>query len=276
MIRADRENRIVDDSNFLETRLSPCQAVDRDEFHKSGFVVLPQILSSLEVERFRLLTLSLFERRCGWSNGDYIDMTSPFGTSSAQLLQIMYPSKYDQELASHPLYDRAREIAQHILGDEVYLDFDHAILKPALHGTITPWHQDEAYWDPEYDHNSVSIWLALQETNAENGCMHFIPGSHSQGVFPHSQYGGNADVHALEAQDVDITNAWACPVPAGSGTAHHQRLLHFTGPNLSDMPRLAYVLVFCRPPVLAKTPRVHSWRDALLDVRRRREQSKDS
>ena len=55
---------------------------------------------------------------------------------------------------------------------------NHAILKPARIGGATPWHQDEAYWDPRYAHRAVSIWLALQPATLENGCMRFIAGSH--------------------------------------------------------------------------------------------------
>lgn len=249
----------------------PAGMPDRREFLDKGFVVLPELLSSHEVPDFRARTMKLFEMRRGWENGDYIDMTSPLGTSAGRLLQIMYPSKYDPELGGHPVYKRALEIARHLIGDDAQLDFDHAILKPARHGEVTGWHQDEAYWDPDLDHNSVSIWLALQETDLTNGCMQFIPGSHRRGVLRHSQLGGNADVHAIETQDVEAAGAWPCPVPAGGGTAHHQRLLHYTGPNLSDLPRLAFIYVFCCPPIAAQTPRVYPWREALLNVRRHRE-----
>ncbi|CAF4663935.1 unnamed protein product, partial [Rotaria magnacalcarata] len=45
-------------------------------------------------------------------------------------------------------------------------------MKPPTSKSLpTPWHQDEAYWDPTLTYESVGVWVALQSVSIENGCM---------------------------------------------------------------------------------------------------------
>jgi ectoine hydroxylase-related dioxygenase (phytanoyl-CoA dioxygenase family) len=43
---------------------------------------------------------------------------------------------------------------------------------------------------------------------------------------------------------VDSARAVACPLRAGDMTVHFPRTLHYTGPNLTAIPRLAWSLEF--------------------------------
>ena len=72
-----------------------------------------------------------------------------------------------------------------MLGEDAALYGEHALLKPALVGPETPWHQDEAFRSPDFVYNELSIWLALQPATLENGCMQFIPGSNKGEVLEH-------------------------------------------------------------------------------------------
>jgi hypothetical protein len=63
---------------------------------------------------------------------------------------------------------------------------------------------------------------------------------------PHRSRAGTADGRALFAEDVDPTDAVACPLRGGMATVHRPTTLHFTGPNDTDEPRLAWILHFHR------------------------------
>ena len=56
--------------------------------------------------------------------------------------------------------------------------------------------------------------------------------------------------HALVAEGFDSSMAVACPVGAGMATIHGLTTLHYTPPNTTDDPRVAWVLHFHdrRPP----------------------------
>lgn len=49
--------------------------------------------------------------------------------------------------------------------------------KPGRDGKETPWHQDGEYW-PIKPLRSVTVWIALDESTPENGCLQVLPGSH--------------------------------------------------------------------------------------------------
>ena len=100
------------------------------------------------------------------------------------------------------------------------------IYKPAKYGAETPWHQDEAYWDPEVFSNGLSVWMPLDSVMKESGCMQFIPGSHKGDVKWHRHIDDNPLVHGLMTDDVDPSEAIACPLPAGGATFHHLSLIH--------------------------------------------------
>ena len=132
-------------------------------------------------------------------------------------------------------------------------------MKPALDGPATPWHQDEAFHDPAFDYEEISIWLALQPVNEVNGCMQFLPGTHRE-VLPHCSPNDDPRVHGLECRaGFDPGAAVTCPLPAGGCTIHTGRTLHAAGPNRSAEPRLAYVLTYLLPPVPAARPRSFPW-----------------
>jgi phytanoyl-CoA hydroxylase len=64
---------------------------------------------------------------------------------------------------------------------------DMALIKPPRLGREKPWHQDHAYFDFPLGTRIVGVWIALDEATVENGCMHVLPGAHSDGPIPHFQ-----------------------------------------------------------------------------------------
>ena len=53
-------------------------------------------------------------------------------------------------------------------------------------GTSTGWHQDNYYFNL-VPANVLTIWVALDPIDEENGCLRFVRGSHKDGVRPHSR-----------------------------------------------------------------------------------------
>lgn len=59
------------------------------------------------------------------------------------------------------------------------LVFDQMFVKEPGTKTQTGWHTDQPYWP--VDGPLMSVWIALDEVDADNGAMEFIPGSHAWG-----------------------------------------------------------------------------------------------
>ena len=243
-----------------------------NQFHTNGFLALHQIADLDEIATMRTLYDDLFERRVGREAGDHFDLAGADddGTPPA-LEQILNPAHYAPEFKGLKCAQGALSIATQLLGPGTESQGDHAILKPAGRGAATPWHQDESYWNPTLSYNALSVWMPLQEATLENGCMHFIPGSHRFEVLPHHPINHDPRVHGLEVNEpVDERLAVACPLVAGGATFHLARTLHYAGENRTAMPRRAYIMMFGTPPTPFPGARRFPWLEARQTAREAR------
>ncbi len=214
-------------------------------FHLNGYLAITEpVTDEAELAWMREVYDRIFAQRAGRESGDQFDLAgSDEEGKEAALPQILNPAKYAPELAQGKYLKTLEAIAKQLFGPEAGVGVAHAIYKPAGLGAPTPWHQDEAYWDPEFQYQNASIWMPLQEATVENGCLWFMPGSHEWPVTEHRPIGGDVRVHGLEMTNLDLVKGGVpCPLPAGGVTIHRNRTAHYAGPNTSDIPRRALIL----------------------------------
>jgi ectoine hydroxylase-related dioxygenase (phytanoyl-CoA dioxygenase family) len=243
-------------------------------FKEQGFLSVDRVTSSEDVAEIRSVLEELFSQKAGHDQGAYFNFAGNEKDKAAPSLpQIISPVNFAARLKKSQFRHNATIIARQILGPEARFQIDHTLMKPPAGGAPTPWHQDEAFKDPNFDYCEISIWMPLQAVDEVNGCMEFIPGTHKRGMLPHRTPGNDPSVHALECYDgFDPADAVACPIPAGGCTIHYGRTLHGAGPNRSDAPRFAYVLIFQTPPEPAKVPKSFPWLKGRATGRMERQQ----
>jgi ectoine hydroxylase-related dioxygenase (phytanoyl-CoA dioxygenase family) len=140
-------------------------------------------------------------------------------------------------------YQPLLDIVESLIGGSVQLFEDEALYKPANDGGLIPWHQDNGYWRCQ-PAALVSIWIALDDADEENGCMNVIPGSHLSGEFGHSkaEMGDSKLSKILLNTQVDESKAIPIPLSAGHAMVHHCLTLHASRPNCSNRDRRAMVI----------------------------------
>jgi hypothetical protein len=241
-------------------------------FREDGYLAIERITTDEELEWLRGVYDALF------AAGHSFDTARPYGEVGGEprLSQIIQPEARVPELRNTVYFRNARRVIARLLGQEErdLVAWGHMILKHAHRGPATPWHQDEAYWDPELEYCAVGAWLPLDDVGPHNGCLRFVPGSHRQGVLPHHHQGGNPAVHLLELDDFDASQAVSVPLRAGGASFHHQRTVHGAWPNPTSEARRAYANEFQKPPVPRAEPVHRPWidemRQALADLGHRR------
>lgn len=244
-----------------------------ERFREDGFLSFETGLTEADVAGLRTILTTLHNENMGFEEGALFDATGvDDGSAPARFPQILHPRSFAPELIGNRFYQVARGIAEQLLGSEVRFKADISLMKPARIGATTPWHQDEAFQDPAFDYEEVSFWLALQPVDESNSCMAYIPGSHKGPVLPHGFPGDDPRIHALECiSGFDPDQAVACPLPAGGCVIHTGKTVHGAGPNPSERDRMAYVLIFDKVPVPAKTQREFPWRAQHQTARAKRE-----
>lgn len=228
--------------------------------HAAGFLALDQITSEADVGRIRKVAETLIASQAGFREGALFDALGAGDHEPPRFTQIINPHNYARELKETEFIRHAHAMAKQLLGPNARFATDLLLSKPPHTGGATPWHQDEAFRDPAYDRHDISFWLPLQAVDETNGCMGFLAGSHHGPVLEHCLLNGDSKVHALECcGDFDRSMVTNCPLPVGGATLHQGRTLHHAGPNLSDAPRYAYVVIFDVPPTPVAEPRSFAW-----------------
>jgi ectoine hydroxylase-related dioxygenase (phytanoyl-CoA dioxygenase family) len=231
---------------------------DLQRFESAGYLEIQRATSTQEIERVRAIVVGLLARRAGLEAGDYLDLVGD-DREATRIPQILMPSKYAPELVDSKLHADAAQLAPAVLGDGVVSQGEHIIAKPAMPTPEVPLHQDEAFWGENTEYRSVSIWFPLQDTDQDNGCLHFVPGSHRLDVLPHRGIGGDRSNNGLELIEHQHFHPVSVPLRSGDATIHHCRTIHGSGPNRSGRPRYAYVFGFGLAPRRREQARDFPW-----------------
>lgn len=135
---------------------------------------------------------------------------------------------------------------EHLLGGPVRILRDHAFYKPPGKGDASrlALHQDNRYWHLEPP-AAATVWVALDDATVDNGCVHYVLGSHRRGRIDHVR----AHPDAVVVEVISDEPAVPYPVPAGHALIHHAQVVHGSPPNRTDRPRRAYCIVYMRADI---------------------------
>ena len=228
--------------------------VDVERFERDGFLSFPKIAGPNTV---RTLAETYDRMLAGEIDCGVLDRQL-----GRKMRQIMEPTRHHPAFLENEAVRNGRAIAAQLLQTpEPPLAFSMLIYKEPGQLAETPWHHDYAYAEMPftpagrnipYD-ESVQFWMALDDVDEANGCMHFLPGGHLDPLHPHYVAGGEPtdDGRLLAIADaegeLDLTKAVACPLSAGGATVHSFGTPHYTSGNrTTDRPRRAFIFNFAK------------------------------
>lgn len=137
-----------------------------------------------------------------------------------------------------------RHICARVYGPDTPVSCMRAMFmnKPAGKGTHLPWHQD--HWT-FLDHAPlVTVWTALDQATARNGCVEVIPRSHLAIVNPEVSGGFITEEQAGAA--TAETAPLFLELQAGEAVLLHNHLLHRSATNATGAPRRAFSVCYTR------------------------------
>ncbi len=202
------------------------------EFSDAGFVALHAFFAGDEfddlaanVDRFLRDVVPTMPTEHAF----YEDKTDP-----TTLKQLQNMGEYDSWFGELMSDGKVRQLAELLLDGPVVAKNLQYFCKPPQTGQPTPPHQDGYYFmlDPC---EAITMWLALDEVDEENGCVRYVRGSHRDGMRDHSRtttLGFSQGIVGYPTPD-DEDREVALPASPGDLLVHHAMTIHRAGGNLS-------------------------------------------
>ena len=227
--------------------LKPEQAAS---FERDGYLFFPGLFSAEELQTLNAAVPALYSRREAFNVREK-------GSDAVRtnVAAHLYSEPFAR-LARHP---RMVEPVQQLLGERLYMHQFKINGKMAFEGDVWQWHQDYGTWrndDLMPAERAMNVAIFLDDVNAFNGPLMFIPGSHQRGVIDAKHDLSTTSYplwtldHALVAQLVERAGGKhggiVSPLgPAGSMILFHSCLVHASSSNLSPWNRVSVYLSLC-------------------------------
>src|SRR3954462_9447109 len=136
------------------------------------------------------------------------------------------------------------ELVSGVTGDDVILWGCHVFCKPPGDGYETPWHQDGHYW-PIRPLANCTVWVALEASDKDNGCLRVIPGSHREKRLWDHLHEDRSDLtlqQRLAPGTFDEATAVDIELQPGEMSLHDVYMIHGAQPNTSSRRRTGVAL----------------------------------
>jgi ectoine hydroxylase-related dioxygenase (phytanoyl-CoA dioxygenase family) len=200
-----------------------------DFYRENGYLLYHQPLFSAEkFERLR----GIFEEHLA-EKGDTLSD------------ELDTPHFRDPRLLEFLLSDEVLDLVEPITGPNIALWSSHFICKDPFTGRATPWHEDSAYWQDRLEKHEgiVTVWLALDRSTKENGCMRVIPGTHRNGFSSYAPVDMKDNTfHSEITDEIDESKAVYFELEPNECSLHDARIVHGATPNRSPYRRCGYTM----------------------------------
>lgn len=153
---------------------------------------------------------------------------------------------YDEGFIDFCKNEKILDYVSQLIGPDFALWNSSFFAKPPIDGHATPWHQDGQYW-PIRPLATCTVWLAVDDSTPENGCLKFIKGSHiDQKLKSHNENNSkNLTLNQeLANEEFDETEAVNLVLDRGQISLHDVYLVHGSEANNSPKARRAITMRF--------------------------------
>lgn len=232
----------------MKTLLSAAQI---DSFRHDGFLLLKafvpvqtcdELLHVTQEHIQQAIAPLEYEAEVGYA-GAPASLDAPGGRTARRLRAAWQRDEHFQRWGSDPALVA---ILHQLFEEPVCVTLAHhncVMTKHPTFGTATGWHRDIRYWS--FPRNElISVWLALGPENADNGGLHFIPGSHKLQLQPEQMDELDFLRPDVAANQALFAQGISLPLEQGDVVLFHSGLFHAAGKNNSNQVKASVVFAY--------------------------------
>lgn len=206
-------------------------------------------LSSEQVRRYRTEGYLTYAEPV-FPQAQFLELRDYFEDLLASLHASQRPESMDVPHFVYPrlfqwlFADCVLDLVRPILGPDIALFSSHFICKPRGDGRRVPWHEDSAYWKGMLDPMEVvTVWLALDPSTEENGCMRVVPRTlHGYSEYEPCDAARNVFSSEIKRGQFDPSKAVALELQPNQCSLHDGRIIHGSNANTSSHRRCGYTM----------------------------------
>jgi len=203
----------------------------KEIFEQNGFVYVPGFCKADELLQIETAVERLIAERVPLLPREHVFYEDKANVCTLKQIQRLH--EHDEFFGTF-FDDKPRSLAEELLGETVEGKNVQYFNKPPSIGQATPPHQDGFYFMLEPCH-ALTMWMALDVVDEDNGCVRYVRGSHMHGMRPHgrTQTLGFSQGITDFGKASDQRDEVACPAQPGDLLAHHALSIHRADANLS-------------------------------------------
>ena len=196
------------------------------QYKDQGYISPIEVLSSSEALEARK-EIELIEKK----------MPNEIDKSGRYNVHLISP-KLDSIVHNSKILDAVESI----IGKNILVCSTTLFIKNPNEKGFVSYHQDAKYIGLE-PHDWVTAWVALTDSNENNGCMRIWPKSHLHIKDHNEKFNeGNLLTRGQTVENVPEDEVKSIVLKAGQISLHHPRVVHGSGINKSDDRRIGFVI----------------------------------
>ena len=217
----------------------------KEHYKKKGWVVYKKLFSLKEINSINLIINNFIKKNFLLTDKKTrsINFIDNYDINIKNISSFHELAKCD-EIKSFAEKKIVLDVAKVFLESEPEFRFCELFAKPSKIGLPSPAHQDNYYWGVKGS-NALTIWVALDGSKKENGCVHYYDGSHKYGILNHEA--SFAKGSSQKVSDNNFLKKFKISYPEllpGDALIHHSLVVHGSSKNISKNSRRGWTIQF--------------------------------
>ena len=205
-------------------------------YTRNGFVVPKFRLDNSDLEKLQNATLELMQT---YPHIPTEGLVSPHIFYAGSNRPDIH-SKFLEICKLTPLLD----IVDQLIGRDIIVWGSRIFSKAPQTGRATPWHQDGEYW-PIRPLATATVWIAIDESNEDNGCLKILTGSNrAKTLLTHQSLSGKGAAldKEIKSEFIESKDGVSVPLEPGQMVIFDVFTPHGASPNLSNQRRAGFAI----------------------------------